>query len=690
LSVNALEYLRYCQYLNGFNYKLRIDEDEYTESIKKIFDEDPDKPTIIFMPTSTSTQALSDFDKYQSVEAIRRAINHNRNLNIVSLVDEKERMNTLKYIEQNKDDIDVVINIKVASEGFDWSNCTRAIICGHRTSILELPQNIGRVMRDHANKENTQPEVIQIISNVKTTDTEQVELKDIFNNIMKLVGGQLLLLSDLYSNEATKIQKIGSKQTSVVDYLSENITVEDRLKLNHDLETEFMKFATLNDEYTDEDLIEIIKEKITEYNLEDSEPLVRYLLSEQKRRTWNTAPKESVKSMKKKLQSLYHGLNVDDIDFDLVGDEIDSLGWIKNLASIFFDINTFNELETILNSFRRFERIKELKQWVIDNKRLPSVASEDIYEKSLSKFLSYLRQMKKGTREQRLSKSEIELIESIPNWEWSMFELSNKTNFDSKEELEKFLSEWKASGENIREFCEDRSVSYEYGLLKAVDKFNVDYKKQKKLFFKSKEHVEAFISEWENSGKPLANFCRDKQTWDTQFYHAVKKFNVTYQNNRRQTLLKTEEDLDNFLKEWATTEYGIKEFCDKKGISPTPFYNLVKKYNVDYRLYKSFFKSKQQVEEFIEEWKSSGKGITEFCKYKGTDLHHFYPAVKKFKVEYTNTTRQPYFKTKKDLEHFIKELKISGKSVADFCQDRGKSKQCFYRAVKKFNLNYAT
>ena len=63
-------------------------------------------------------------------------------------------------------------------------------------------------------------------------------------------------------------------------------------------------------------------------------------------------------------------MNVDDIDIDLIGDEIDSLGWIKNISSKFLNVSTFTELEGILHNFSRIDRIKEIKQWVIENNNL--------------------------------------------------------------------------------------------------------------------------------------------------------------------------------------------------------------------------------------------------------------------------------------------------------------------------------
>jgi hypothetical protein len=228
-------------------------------------------------------------------------------------------------------------------------------------------------MRDHKNKRarRNQPEVIQIISKVDTEKADKDELKDVFNNILKLVGGQLLLLSDLYSKEATKIHKIGRKTTTILDYLEENITADDRLRLEETLRKDFMRLATMNDdEYTDDDLKEIIKERITEFNLDgESDALVRYFLNEQKRRTLNSVSKEDMTKLKRKLKKMYEGFNVDDIDIDLIGEEIDSLGWIKNISSKFLNVSTFTELEGVLNNFTRIERIKELKQWVLDNNK---------------------------------------------------------------------------------------------------------------------------------------------------------------------------------------------------------------------------------------------------------------------------------------------------------------------------------
>lgn len=378
VRVNSLDFLKYCDYIKGFNYSLRIDEGEYLESLKKIFEERPDKPTIIFMPHSASRQALMHVDKYGSVEEIKRILAPH-NLNVVELVTESTRMENIRYIEKHKDEVDVVINIKVACEGFDWENCGRVIICGQRSSLLEIPQNIGRAMRDYKGKKNKkdQPEVIQIISNVNTENADKEDLKEVFNAIMKLVGGQLLLLSDLYSREAMKIRKIGKRETTIGDYLNENLTEPERTRLDDAITQEFIRFATMNeDEYNDDDLREIIGTTLIEHGLDlgEDNSLINYFLNQHKRRTLSSVPDEqktTLKRIKRDLRNLYDGMNVDEVAVDLLLEEVDTLGWIKNLSSKFFNIGTFTELEEkILNQFPRIERIKELKKWVIEHNNL--------------------------------------------------------------------------------------------------------------------------------------------------------------------------------------------------------------------------------------------------------------------------------------------------------------------------------
>lgn len=70
----------------------------------------------------------------------------------------------------------------------------------------------------------------------------------------------------------------------------------------------------------------------------------------------------------------------------------------------------------------RIIKIKNLKQWIIENKKMPSERSSDKCEKSLGKFMSTLKSIYKEVDKKKykeLSDKEINLIQSIPGWKWN-------------------------------------------------------------------------------------------------------------------------------------------------------------------------------------------------------------------------------------------------------------------------------
>jgi len=354
INVNTITFLEHCKYLTGFNYSLRLEEGEYTEGIKKIFDNDPSKPTLIFMPTDGSKDSIWGMTKLKAVEEIKRVIGGN--LKIKSLVDERQRKRVMEEIRE-ENDIDVIINIRVASEGFDWPECKRVIICGKRNSLIEIPQNIGRVMRDHESKKHEAPEVIHILPKVDPEADDDGTLKGIFNNVMKLIGGQLLLISDLYSKEANKLNKIAGKKQTINEYLGENLTVDERENFDQTIRNRMIDLLQIKgqDNVSDDDVKEIIREELNERNLDDSSVMVNFLLRQKKMETIHSIDKDdsqhnNFKKIEKHYNRLLNENNVDNAEIDLLLDEVDSFGWIKNYTTKIFNVQTFRELEERLDN----------------------------------------------------------------------------------------------------------------------------------------------------------------------------------------------------------------------------------------------------------------------------------------------------------------------------------------------------
>ena len=61
---------------------------------------------------------------------------------------------------KNVDDIDIIIALGMAKEGFDWPYCEHALTIGYRGSLTEIIQIIGRATRDSSNKNHSQFTII--------------------------------------------------------------------------------------------------------------------------------------------------------------------------------------------------------------------------------------------------------------------------------------------------------------------------------------------------------------------------------------------------------------------------------------------------------------------------------------------------------------------------------------------------
>ena len=70
----------------------------------------------------------------------------------------KDRDKIVAYLRQMKDvdDMDLIIALGMAKEGFDWPYCEHALTVGYRGSLTEIIQIIGRATRDSGNKTHSQ------------------------------------------------------------------------------------------------------------------------------------------------------------------------------------------------------------------------------------------------------------------------------------------------------------------------------------------------------------------------------------------------------------------------------------------------------------------------------------------------------------------------------------------------------
>lgn len=198
------EQLEGYRYLKSFAMAFKFYRGQYTEALEELLPEFIDKKTIIHIPNVNSGESTKD--KYGEVDKILDAMGTylekdehgiiylktatGRILKIADLVTEDGRDSIAAYLAQmdKVEDLDMIIALGMAKEGFDWPFADYALTIGYRSSLTEIVQIIGRVTRDSFNK--TEAVFTNLIAE---PDAESDEVQFSVNNIMKAITASLLM-----------------------------------------------------------------------------------------------------------------------------------------------------------------------------------------------------------------------------------------------------------------------------------------------------------------------------------------------------------------------------------------------------------------------------------------------------------------------------------------------------------------
>jgi superfamily II DNA or RNA helicase len=209
----------YYEQLNGYSYLRSLGigyhfyQGRYTEAILEILD--TDKKTILHIPNVNSGESTKD--KHNEVDFILDAIGSvikqdtetavihvkrhadGKVIKVADLVEDNQRerdkiVNYLRNI-RSEDDMDLIIALGMAKEGFDWPYCEHALTVGYRGSLTEIIQIIGRATRDSSNKSHAQ--FTNLIAQPDAAD-DQVKLS--VNNMLKAITASLLMEQVLAPN----------------------------------------------------------------------------------------------------------------------------------------------------------------------------------------------------------------------------------------------------------------------------------------------------------------------------------------------------------------------------------------------------------------------------------------------------------------------------------------------------------
>lgn len=202
----------YYQQLNGYRYLKNLVlgyhfyHGSYLEHVSEVLD--TTKKTIIHIP-SVNSRASTGEGKYEEVGKIMKTIGEvvkkdqsscvytvktpdGRLLKIADLVedDQNERARVQYYLQnmKSRDDMDIIIALGTAKEGFDWAWCEVCLTIGVRGSLTEVVQIIGRCTRDSEGKETA-----KFINMIAMPDAEQADVKVAVNDFLKAITASLLM-----------------------------------------------------------------------------------------------------------------------------------------------------------------------------------------------------------------------------------------------------------------------------------------------------------------------------------------------------------------------------------------------------------------------------------------------------------------------------------------------------------------
>lgn len=234
----------YYQQLNGYKHLRNLVlgyhfyHGSYLDHIAEVLD--TTKKTIIHIP-SVNSRASTGQGKYTETDAIMKIIGtldhkdyntgiyhirtaDGRMLKVADLVEDemKDRNMVQDYLQKMKrpEDVDIIIALGTAKEGFDWQWCEMCLTVGVRGSLTEVIQIIGRCTRDSEGKDTA-----RFVNMIAMPDAEQAEVKVAVNDFLKAITASLLMEQVMAPSWKFKAIKDDDENEAENDFIH-TITIE--------------------------------------------------------------------------------------------------------------------------------------------------------------------------------------------------------------------------------------------------------------------------------------------------------------------------------------------------------------------------------------------------------------------------------------------------------------------------------
>lgn len=425
VTFNYYEQLNGYEYLKSLGIGYHFYQGRYTDAIGEVLD--TDKKTIVHIPSVNSGESTKD--KYDEVAAIIDEIGDfvkkdketgiitikrkgdGKLIKLADLVEEDGRDFVMEYLRNIKsvDDMDIIVALGMAKEGFDWAFCEHSLTIGYRGSLTEVIQIIGRCTRDSDNKTHA-----QFTNLIAQPDAEDVQVKVAVNNMLKAITCSLLMEQVLAPNFKFKTKLADDTDatppgTMKIGGLKEPSTKRTKEIVESDLAD--LKAAILQDdkiiaasagavdpEVVNKVLIpKIIQIKYPDLTAAEVEEIRQHVVVDSVVSTGEIKEEGD----KKFIRMADKFVNIDDLNIDL----IDTINPFQKAFEILSKSVTTNVLKLIQESIEStrikmdFEEVKilwpKVNAFVKEKGRQPALDAADLMERRLAECIIWIKEQKR-------------------------------------------------------------------------------------------------------------------------------------------------------------------------------------------------------------------------------------------------------------------------------------------------------
>lgn len=417
----------YYEQLNGYTFLKSLGigyhfyQGQYLSAIGDVLD--TNRKTILHIPSVNAGESTKD--KHDEVGRILDIIGKVKDqeketgvllverkkdkkiIRVADLVEDnpKDRDKIVNYLRQIKkpEEMDLIIALGMAKEGFDWAFCEHALTVGYRGSLTEVIQIIGRCTRDSSNKKHA-----QFTNLVAEPDAKSGDVADAVNNMLKAITCSLLMeqvLAPTFKFKpkingeppqpgVIKIRGLNEVKTELGKSILENDMADLKANILQNEEVRKAIAGLTNPEYITKEVVpRIIREKYPDLDEDDVQVISHHHHIE------SVLPGCEIKTDggKQFIKMAEKFINIEDLDIDLI-ESINPFQRAYEILSKSVDkdiLKAVQQAVTLKTTKMTLEEAKflfpKINEFFAETGNEPDINSTNPVEVMLARALAYLR-----------------------------------------------------------------------------------------------------------------------------------------------------------------------------------------------------------------------------------------------------------------------------------------------------------